>query len=732
MQRNDAPNTESHGRMTPWRLVSLLSPRDCHILDSERLSVSAPQQTTSTTEDHANLRQSLYQRLVASPTPEDTALALAEAKIVAHSTALPTVLRMAVVSYACFHHINNANFEAAAHILDEAPADIVSHARYALDIAYLRAVICNRKGALQEALDILDGVITAATTLDIPTTRARALTLVASLCESLGDLPRAEAVYAEAFQLKEDLGDRHGLGVAAFNFACFLDRQGLYDPSLEYYRRAADVERSYDDVASLALTLSHMAMVFARLQRIEAAREYAQEAKSLLVRSAPPLTAVATLINLATTYNKLGENDAQRTTLLAALEMVNQHSVDAHRVNIHLELADQAVREGNLDQAERLVMQAKDLLALHPDPLSAAHVLLRCAHLGVAREQWDYALPHASAAIGQFAKLGAIVELGEAVDLLATIVAATNAPQTAKVELRQALHEYRRLTDERETRRYAVLMSRVGAERERKDAEIEYLRTIELAAANKRLELLNADLTKLANEKDEFLAIAAHDLRNPLFEIRAAMTTIVQNVHELPPNDVRALCRDVQASVTRMMATVSTFLTMAQSSSKVSLLAHESVNLTFLARRAMERHSARGRERGVTLALDVRSDVWATGDPNLIDAILDNLISNAIKYTDPNSTVSLRISPATTSIEVLDEGPGVPAQESDRLFTKYPNISNRPTNTEESIGLGLYLAQRMAQKIGATISYSPRSPQRGSCFSLNLQPVDVNNGTDEP
>lgn len=210
-----------------------------------------------------------------------------------------------------------------------------------------------------------------------------------------------------------------------------------------------------------------------------------------------------------------------------------------------------------------------------------------------------------------------------------------------------------------------------------------------------------------------------------MFEIRAAITTIVQHVHELPPNDVRALCQDALNTVTRMMATISTFLTMAQSSSKQSILAYESINVTFLVHRAAERHSTRARYRGVSLTIDAPGDVWASGDANLVGAILDNLISNAIKYTESNSTIILRINSETPSIDVIDRGPGIPLEEVGRLFTKYPKISTHPTNADESLGLGLYLAQRMAQKIGATILHSPVENGRGSCFSLRLQRVSA-------
>lgn len=427
-----------------------------------------PQHADAQTDLHNELRRSLYQRLVAAPHDTDVAQAIVDARLAMYDLSLPGTVRMAAVSYLFFHHINNAQNEQAAAVLNAAPDDLLQHDRFSLDIAYLHAVLYNRKGALQEALDLLEGVLEAATRSNNPTARARALTLMASLSEALGDLSRAERLYAESFSAKEDLGDKRGIAVAAFNFACFLDRQGLYDPALEYYRRAADIERSYDDVANLALSLSHMAIIYARLHRCELAQELVGETIQLLNRSAPPLTAVAALINIAVTHGRLHQRSQQRTTLLRALEMANTYNVDHHRVSILLELADLAFEEGTFDTSELFVLQAQHLLEQFPDPLAEAQTILRHARLHTIRKRWDEAVFHAVTAIQQFAKLGAIVELGEAVECLARVVASTPVNREIAGQLCDAIEQYRRLNDEREKRRYTVLMARLGTEQSQK------------------------------------------------------------------------------------------------------------------------------------------------------------------------------------------------------------------------------------------------------------------------
>jgi signal transduction histidine kinase len=112
------------------------------------------------------------------------------------------------------------------------------------------------------------------------------------------------------------------------------------------------------------------------------------------------------------------------------------------------------------------------------------------------------------------------------------------------------------------------------------------------------------------------------------------------------------------------------------------------------------------------------------GDPSIVDAVLDNLISNAIKYGPKGTTVTVTVGaepqpPTHIVVRVHDQGPGIPEHERSRLFTKYARLSARPTGGEDSMGLGLYLAKRMAQRMNASLDYEDH-PAGGSVFALKL------------
>jgi signal transduction histidine kinase len=109
------------------------------------------------------------------------------------------------------------------------------------------------------------------------------------------------------------------------------------------------------------------------------------------------------------------------------------------------------------------------------------------------------------------------------------------------------------------------------------------------------------------------------------------------------------------------------------------------------------------------------------GDAVVVDEILDNLISNAIKFTPSGGSVtcSLRAETDSAVLTIRDTGPGIPEQDRDRLFMKYATLSPRPTAGEPSTGLGLYITQRLAHRMGGSVAYNP-DHDHGAAFDLRL------------
>jgi signal transduction histidine kinase len=172
----------------------------------------------------------------------------------------------------------------------------------------------------------------------------------------------------------------------------------------------------------------------------------------------------------------------------------------------------------------------------------------------------------------------------------------------------------------------------------------------------------------------------------------------------------------------RMSNTVHAFLEVSRTDKRSTGLVIQPLDLALIAHRARERHATRAAAKDLSLGVELGKDhVWGTGDASVTEAIMDNLVTNAIKYVPTGGAITILVNDDASgpSIAVRDNGPGVDASQAHLLFTKYASIGSKPTGGEESLGLGLYLAQRMASRMGAKISYEP-GEDGGSVFTLRV------------
>jgi two-component system sensor histidine kinase/response regulator len=125
-------------------------------------------------------------------------------------------------------------------------------------------------------------------------------------------------------------------------------------------------------------------------------------------------------------------------------------------------------------------------------------------------------------------------------------------------------------------------------------------------------------------------------------------------------------------------------------------------------------------------ALEIQSDfptdgTTVFGDATALDQVLDNLVSNAVKFSPPGKKVFVSIRATDKKIEcaVRDEGPGFTAEDKTRMFRRYGRLSARPTGGEPSTGLGLSIVRKLIQAMNGEISYESH-PGQGTIFTIRL------------
>ncbi|MBL7993417.1 MAG: PAS domain S-box protein [Candidatus Kapabacteria bacterium] len=220
--------------------------------------------------------------------------------------------------------------------------------------------------------------------------------------------------------------------------------------------------------------------------------------------------------------------------------------------------------------------------------------------------------------------------------------------------------------------------------------------TLEERVARRTQELL-----LLNKEKDEFLGIAAHDLKNPL----AGILSSAELLERYFPNEKthRFTSMIINAS-NQMLDIITNLLDVNRIETGMLSLHFEPVNLEILDT-IVEEYQSRATEKGIIVHYEApeRDTAWVHGDKQCLRQIFDNLISNAIKYSPHWKNVWIRVLSNTSGnvrtirVEIQDEGQGLSEQDKKKLFGKFARLSAQPTGGENSTGLGLSIVKKLVE-----------------------------------
>lgn len=224
---------------------------------------------------------------------------------------------------------------------------------------------------------------------------------------------------------------------------------------------------------------------------------------------------------------------------------------------------------------------------------------------------------------------------------------------------------------------------------------------------------------ELEKVKDEFIATASHDLRNPLTSIRG-YSQLILHTGSLTENQVDFVKR-IQRAVMNMTELVENMLDLA----KMDLGAeskHEDMDVSCILRELADEFKPQAEAKGQMLKLgETETSSTVKGDTLKIRQALRNLIGNAIKYTshDGAVTLSLQHEGAMANIKIRDTGYGIPATDLPHLFRRFYRVRNNGHDEIEGNGLGLAIVKSVVQQHGGDVTVESELG-KGSCFSITL------------
>ena len=259
-------------------------------------------------------------------------------------------------------------------------------------------------------------------------------------------------------------------------------------------------------------------------------------------------------------------------------------------------------------------------------------------------------------------------------------------------------------------------LDRLRREEREARAEAEFARRL-LAEQNERLR--EADRLK-----DDFVALISHDLRTPLTSIMGYLELAMDD--ETLAEEPRTYLEVVQRNSERLLRLVNDLLFVARLEAGELDLHPTEIDLGAVVRQSVEEARPRAAAKGIDLGCEVQSVPPLAADKGRVFQLLDNLVSNAIKFTPEGGRVELRAlqRDAHVRIEVSDTGIGISQADQARLFERFFRAETATERHIPGTGLGLYIACAIAEAHGGTIDVESR-PGEGTTFCIELPLVPV-------
>jgi two-component system, sensor histidine kinase and response regulator len=221
------------------------------------------------------------------------------------------------------------------------------------------------------------------------------------------------------------------------------------------------------------------------------------------------------------------------------------------------------------------------------------------------------------------------------------------------------------------------------------------------------LEKRNRQLEDLNRLKNEFMGMAAHDVRNPLTSVLACGDLIDAIIETAPPEKIRYINGQIAASARRINAIITNLLDVNAIDSgqrRLDIVPHE---INAILERVAQQNSHKARTKNIEILLETgTAPITCLIDEGAAEQVLDNVLSNAVKYSPPDRRVFVRLlqQGGNVRIEIQDEGPGISEEDQAKMYGKFSRLSAKPTAGEPSTGLGLWIVKELTEAMQGTIT----------------------------
>lgn len=533
---------------------------------------------------------------------------------------------------------------------------------------------------------------------------------------NLGDNKKALAYLSNSLELKKRHGDDSDIAKSLNNLGIVYNAMGDYLSALKCYNEACRIVEQLNQRKGVAILYMNIGLLYVKLSNLEKAIEFLNKSLAINKEIDYKKGEGECYVNLALVYRvdekyeealkfaKLGLEVAEKLGDKKVIAYAYQEIFKTlEEKKEYVEALDYAWKSYNLrkeiDHKQGVVEIAHHLCRLFIEigDLEKVPALLEEAFKTCDEANLQsYKISNYYIVAKYFEKLGDY----------------KRAAESYRIHIEMNENHY----SEEAKIKVGNLQAIFEIEQARRESEIYKLKNIDLAEANKKLEVMN-------QEKNEFLNLVSHDLKNPLNSIFGFSTLLVEDAAMLSKEEVSDFAANINISSMAMLDLINEILNSDLMDSGRYQVKNELVDLNSIINSLIGMNKFQLKHKEIKVVFEESSSSHLFSDGNILKQIISNLFSNAIKFSMPGSNVYLNIyhneNKSSTFIEVKDEGPGLTPEDKEKLFVKFAKLSAQPTAGESSTGLGLSIVKKLTDIIGGVI-ICESEPGKGTKFTVEV------------
>lgn len=589
----------------------------------------------------------------------------------------------------------------------------------------LRSIFTKAKTALDSALYYIPSD-------SITLIKTHIINNMGILYDNHGLYPKALKYYMKALENYKKVGSDEDISSVLNNIAIIYKRQGDLESAEEFYMKAYNLAKSVKDSSGVAVAGVNLGLLYKDLDRF-------QDSEKMFQASLKYFRHIDYKYGEAVVLHNYGELKRKQQLFKEAFHLYNQSTeiatiIDSRVLFVknNLSLAHIAYEQKNYDLSLQHAQKSLKIATENSmmDEMKDAHKLLSTCY--ETRHQFEKALEHFKA----YSKLEDSLLSEKNHQYINKIKASYELNQKElkieKLKNERALQDAKVATEEREKRLYLFLIifliiliafGAFGYFRTRslnKKLSEQKLHIAEqkeeIEAQHNTLEERNNQLVELNKEKDEIIAIVAHDLRSPLNRIIGLLDLIKKDFQPEFSDMAMQSAEDLRSRINHILDVE------ALNAREVKLYPEE-LSVNKIVEDVYRNFESTATQKGIILKKELlEKDPKVNTDINVLKEVCENLVSNAIKFSPPESKVCIKVSNSNSKVRFhfIDQGPGLDEKDHKHLFTKFRKLSAKPTGNEPSSGLGLAIVKKYVDALEGKV-WCESEKGKGAEFIVELK-----------